>query len=125
MTKAGTNQFHGALYEYYRPTNTVANDFFNKNNQLASGEPNRPVKYVQNVFGGSVSGPIFKDKLFFFFNYEGLRRAISDVVQATVPTASYLNGDLKYIDVNNNMTNPRRKRCRHTRHTLHGSCKLL
>jgi hypothetical protein len=108
VTKAGTNNFHGALYEYYRPTNTVANDFFNKNNEVSSGEPNTPQHYVQNVFGGSVGGPIKKDKLFFFFNYEGLRRAIDQVVQATVPTSSFMgtsstsyNGVLQYIDANN------------------------
>ena len=103
VTKAGTNAFHGALYEYYRPTNTVANDFFNKNNELSSGEPNVPQKYVQNVFGGSVGGPIKKDKLFFFFNYEALRRAIDQIVQATVPTASFMAGELTYVDGQNNV----------------------
>jgi len=98
VTKAGTNAFHGALYEYYRPTNTVANDFFNKNNELSANEPNIPQKYVQNVFGGSFGGPIKKDKLFFFANYEGLRRAIDQIVQATVPTASFMSGTLMYTD---------------------------
>ncbi len=108
ITKAGTNNFHGALYEYYRPTNTVANDYFLKNNESNSGQPNQPQHYVKNVFGGSVGGPIIKDKLFFFFNYEGLRQSIDQVVQATVPTASFMgtsqtsyNGVLQYIDGNN------------------------
>jgi len=96
ITKSGTNKFHGGLYEYYRPTNTVANDFFNKNNQLASGESNTPQKYVLNTFGGSVGGPIKKNKLFFFFNYEGQRRAVDDIVEATVPTASFMAGTLQY-----------------------------
>jgi hypothetical protein len=96
VTKSGTNKLHGALYEYYRPTNTVANDFFNKNNQLASGEPNVPQKYVLNTFGGSVGGPIKRNKLFFFFNYEGQRRAVDEIVGATVPTASFLAGSLQY-----------------------------
>ncbi len=103
VTKSGTNTFHGALYEYYRPTNTVANDFFNKNSQLSAGEPNVPQKYVQNVFGASVGGPIKKDHLFFFFNYEGLRRAIDQVVQTTVPTATFMQGELSYYDASNNL----------------------
>ena len=102
VTKTGTNSFHGALYEYYRPTNTVGNDFFNKNNELSSGEPNIPQKYVLNTFGGSFGGPIKKDKLFFFFNYEGLRRAIDQIVLATVPTASFMAGELTYADALNN-----------------------
>ena len=103
VTKTGTNTFHGALYEYYRPTNTVGNDFFNKNNQLSSGEPNIPQKYVLNTFGGSVGGPIKQDRLFFFFNYEGLRRAIDQIVEATVPTASFMAGQLAYTDAGNNV----------------------
>jgi Carboxypeptidase regulatory-like domain len=96
VTKSGTNKFHGALYEYYRPTNTVANSFFNKHQQLDNDEPNRPQKYVQNTFGGAVGGPIKKDKLFFFANYEGLRQSISDIVTATVPTQAFYNGQLGY-----------------------------
>jgi hypothetical protein len=103
VTKSGTNNYHGALYEYYRPTNTVANDFFNKNSELSAGEPNIPQKYVQNVFGGSFGGPIKKDRLFYFFNYEGLRRAIDQVVQATLPSADFLAGTLQYVDGSNNI----------------------
>jgi hypothetical protein len=100
VTKSGTNRYHGSLYEYYRPTNTVANAFFLKNSQLDSGEPNIPQKYVLNTFGGSFGGPIKKDKLFYFFNYEGQRQAISDIVGATVPTASFMQGELGYLDPN-------------------------
>ena len=81
VTKSGTNNFHGSLYEYHRPSNMVANDWFIKNQQIASGEPNRPTKYIVNTFGGSVGGPIKKDKLFFFFNYEGQRLATNETVQ--------------------------------------------
>jgi hypothetical protein len=100
VTKSGTNTFHGALYEYYRPTNTVANSFFNKYDELASGKPNIPQKYILNTFGGSTGGPILKDKLFYFFNYEGQRKAISDVVGATVPTTTFMAGELSYPDTN-------------------------
>jgi hypothetical protein len=52
MTKSGGNAYHGSAYEYYRPTNTVANEWFNKYTQLYLGEPNIPQKYVMNTFGG-------------------------------------------------------------------------
>jgi hypothetical protein len=96
ITKSGTNKEHGSLYEYTRPTITVANSFFLKNQQLAEGVSNRPQKYIQNVFGGSVGGPIKRDKLFYFFNYEGLRIGTSDVVVATLPTASWLGGNIEF-----------------------------
>jgi Carboxypeptidase regulatory-like domain len=102
VTKAGTNQHHGSLYEYYRPTNTVSNNFFNKNSDLISDEPNVPQKYILNTFGGSVGGPILKDKLFYFFNYEGQRQAISSIIGATVPTASFMQGELRYPDASGN-----------------------
>jgi hypothetical protein len=100
ITKSGTNSLHGALYEYNRPSNTVANDWFIKEQQLSSGEPNVPTKYIVNTFGGSLGGPILKDKLFFFFNYEGQRLATNQTVSAITPSASFLNGQLGYFDAN-------------------------
>ena len=98
VTKSGTNKFHGALYEYYRPDNVVANQYFLKYNDVSSGQPNAPPFYLVNTFGGSLGGPIFKDKLFFFFNYEGQRIATHDVVAATVPTPTFMQGELQYVD---------------------------
>jgi hypothetical protein len=97
ITKSGTNQFHGALYEYNRPTFTVANDFFNKQAQLDSGEANVPGKLIRNIFGGDIGGPILKDKLFFFFNYEGTRQAENTQVSETDPTAAYQQGIIQYV----------------------------
>jgi hypothetical protein len=102
VTKSGGNAFHGALYEYYRPTNTVANQWFNKFQQLDLGEHNVPQKYVMNTFGGSLGGPIKKDKLFFFFNYEGQRKAIDDVVTRVFPTQQFYSGNLGYQDASGN-----------------------
>ncbi len=96
VTKSGTNSFHGAAYEYHRPTFTVANDFFLKNAQAAAGQANRPPKLIRNIFGADVGGPIKKDKLFFFANYEGQRQAESSIQQRTVPTALYQQGILQY-----------------------------
>ncbi len=96
ITKSGTNSLHGAVYEYHRPTFTVANDFFLKNAQKQAGAPNRPPKLIRNIFGADLGGPIVKDKLFFFANYEGQRQAESAIVQRIAPTASYQQGILKY-----------------------------
>jgi hypothetical protein len=102
VTKSGTNRIHGALYEYYRPNNVVANSYFNKYGELASGKPNLPQFYMVNVFGGAIGGPIVKNKLFYFYNYEGNRTATHQVVGATVPTTTFMQGDLTYQDVNGN-----------------------
>lgn len=102
VTKSGTNKFHGAVYEYHRPTFTVANDWFNKQAQLNSGQPNIPGKLIRNIFGADVGGPILKDKLFFFANYEGTRQAENQQVNQTTPTATYQAGQLLYPDANGN-----------------------
>jgi hypothetical protein len=107
VTKSGTNHYHGALYEYFRPSNTVSNDWFNKQAQESSGEPNRPPKLIRNIFGGDVGGFILKDKLFFFGNYEGSRQAESAIVNQVVPTASYKMGELTYVgDATSNTQTP-------------------
>jgi Carboxypeptidase regulatory-like domain len=67
LTKSGTNEFHGGLYEYLRNDKLNANDFFSN----LTGVP-RP-EYRQNQFGGSLGGPIRKDKTFFFGDVEALR----------------------------------------------------
>jgi len=102
VTKSGTNTFHGAAYEYNRPTITVANDWFNKNAQAQGNLPNIPGKEIRNIFGADFGGPIKKDKFFFFGNYEGWRQAENVEVQHTVPTASYRAGSLSYIDPSGN-----------------------
>ncbi|HEY1730319.1 MAG TPA: carboxypeptidase regulatory-like domain-containing protein, partial [Terriglobales bacterium] len=102
VTKSGTNKFHGAAYEYYRPTFTVANDWFNKQAQLNSDEPNIPGKLIRNIFGVAVGGPIKTDKLFFFGNYEGSRQAENAQVTQTTPTAAYQQGLLTYQNTDDN-----------------------
>lgn len=102
ITKSGTNHFHGAAYEYYRPTNTVANNWFNKFQELELGQPNVPQKYVMNTFGAALGGPIKKDKLFFFANYEGRRQAIDDIVTQIFPTQQFYGGNLGYQDGSGN-----------------------
>jgi hypothetical protein len=99
LTKSGTNKFHGSLYEYNRPSNTVANDWFIKEQQLSTGLANRPTKYIVNTFGGSVGGPILKDRLFFFYNNEGQRLATNETVSAITPSATFLAGQVGYMAV--------------------------
>ncbi len=96
VTKSGTNNFHGSLYEYNRNTATSANDYFNKQAQLGSGLPNKAPELVRNIFGGSLGGPIKKDRLFFFINYEGTTRAEQQVVTSAVPTDSARDGIVEY-----------------------------
>jgi TonB-dependent Receptor Plug Domain len=57
VTKSGSNQFHGSLYEYNRNTDFVANDYFLKASELASGQPNQRAPLIRNVFGGALGGP--------------------------------------------------------------------
>jgi hypothetical protein len=73
VTRSGGNQFHGAAYEYNRSNFLEGNDFFYKQQELAAELPNTPPKLIRNVFGGAVSGPIWKNRAFFFGNYEGRR----------------------------------------------------
>jgi hypothetical protein len=106
VTKSGTNNFHGSVYEYHRNTATSANDYFNKQAQintcLANGTPlnatqcNQAPKLIRNIFGGSVGGPIKKDRLFFFANYEGTRRAEGQVVNSVVPSDTARDGIVEY-----------------------------
>src|ERR1700677_115141 len=96
VTKAGTNSFHGAAYEYNRTSFGYANDWFNKQGELQSGLPNQPGKLIRNTFGGSLGGPIKKDKLFFFFNYEGQRTAENSQQTRIVPSAGFRQGNITY-----------------------------
>ena len=107
VTKSGTNRYHGSVYWYNRPTLTVANDWFNKEAQLSSGLPNTPPKLIRNNFGVAVGGPILKDKLFFFANYEALRQAENQIVSRIAPTASYQQGIINYQgdDASGNVVN--------------------
>ncbi len=102
VTRSGTNHYHGSVYEYYRPDNVVANSFFNKYSQLSGSKPNNPQFYLVNTFGGAFGGPIKKDKLFYFGNYEGQRVGTHQVVGATLPTTTFMAGELQYPDTNGN-----------------------
>ena len=96
VTKSGTNQFHGSVYEYNRNAATSANDYFQKLAELQSGQPNTPEALVRNNFGGSLGGPIKKDRLFFFMNYEGERLSDQQSTVRVVPSAALRDGVISY-----------------------------
>src|SRR6202007_1804231 len=79
VTRAGTNAFHGRLFDYFRNRVLDANDWFANFNHLP-----KPAER-QNDFGGVFGGPIFKDKSFFFFSYEGLRLRQPFTQESLVP----------------------------------------
>lgn len=95
VTKGGTNELHGSLYEYLRNKATNANSFINN----AAGVPLNQLN--RNVFGASVGGPIKKDKLFFFVNYEGRRDRTGQSVLRTVPSATLRQGIVRYVRADN------------------------
>jgi hypothetical protein len=97
VTKKGTNNFHGSAYEYNRNTIFSANDPFLKESQLDSGESNTAPKLLRNVFGATLGGPIKKNRLFFFSNYEGRRDAQGTSVLRDVPSQTLRQGDLVYL----------------------------
>ena len=90
VTKSGTNSWHGSAFEFHRNTIFTANDFFNKR---ADPPVDRP-KLLRNVFGGTLGGPIVKDKLFFFYSYEGRRDASGTPVTSLVPLPGLGQGQL-------------------------------
>lgn len=83
VTKSGTNEFHGSLFEYLR------NDYFNARNYFATSGPVPELRW--NQFGGSIGGPIFKNKTFFFGDVEELRMIQGTTSLLSVPTAYEMN----------------------------------
>src|SRR5271157_1861512 len=94
VTKSGTNDLHGSLYEYRRGTETAANSFFSNRSSV----PIAPL--LINLFGGTAGGAVKKNKLFYFINYEGRRDRSSAQVTRTIPTESLKQGIIVYHDKN-------------------------
>jgi Carboxypeptidase regulatory-like domain/TonB-dependent Receptor Plug Domain len=89
-TKSGTNQFHGELFEFLRNESMDARGFFEPSDQ-----PKAP--YKQNMFGGTLGGPIKKDKTFFFVDYQGNRIHQANTYYETIPTMAERTGDFSGI----------------------------
>lgn len=90
VLKSGSNQMHGQLYEYVRNTAFDAAGFFN---------PTTPIE-KQNEFGGTIGGPIIKNRLFYFGNYDGYRlRELASFAYNTLPTSAERTGDFSALPV--------------------------
>lgn len=92
-TKRGTNEFHGLLFEDYR------NDYLNANSWINNATNTPRAKLIINDFGGSVGGPILKNKLFFFVSLANYRQPVDNTVSTTVPSASAARGIYQYYPI--------------------------
>jgi hypothetical protein len=90
--KSGTNDFHGSVYEFFRDDGMDANNFFNNR----AGRPKADLR--QNQFGGTIGGPIIKDRTHFFADYQGLRITSGQTYLSTVPTAKMRQGDFSELN---------------------------
>src|SRR6185437_12904083 len=90
--KSGTNEFHGAAWEYHTNSELKARNYFYCL-YSCSGDPNQPPKNLNNQFGAAVGGPILKNKLFFFGDWERTTRRQSASVLRTIPTTALIGGD--------------------------------
>jgi len=88
--KSGTNGFHGSIYEFLRNEKLDAKNFFDP-----AGQPISP--YKQNQFGATFGGPIAKNRIFFFVDYEGLRIRQAQTLTSTVPTPEMRSGDFSAL----------------------------
>jgi hypothetical protein len=88
VTRPGSNRWHGSLFSYLRNDSLDANDWFASRARLA-----RPDEH-QNDFGGTFSGPIVRDRTFFFFSYEGLRLRLPQTAIGAVPDDASVEGGL-------------------------------
>ncbi|MEX2262147.1 MAG: TonB-dependent receptor [Bryobacteraceae bacterium] len=95
-TKSGTNQLHGSLHHFFRNNVLDAANFFNN----FFGLERAPLRY--NLFGGTLGGPIVRDRTFFFVSYEGTRIRRGKTSQANVPTEEQWNGDFSRLGFRNN-----------------------
>ena len=91
VTKSGTNEFHGTGFYFYRTPRLNANEWENNINALGKRQ------FVQNIYGGSIGGPIKKNKLFFFGNVQRLSARESAVVNRTVYTPQARQGIFRYV----------------------------
>ena len=85
VIKSGTNKFHGSAFAFHRNDNLDARNFF---------DAKRPPEFKQNQYGGTLGGPIVRDKTFFFGSYEGFRIAKGLTSLTVMPTDAQRNGDL-------------------------------
>ncbi|HUN89060.1 MAG TPA: carboxypeptidase regulatory-like domain-containing protein [Terriglobales bacterium] len=94
VTNSGTNKIHGDVFGVFRPNVLAANEYFNKQSQLAQGLPNTTPDFHRYQEGASIGGPIKKDKLFFYGDFEATQQQLYDGSNFfTVPTSAERVGD--------------------------------
>lgn len=97
-SKSGTNRFHGDAFGVFRPNALSANEYFNKQTQLSSGQKNTPPDFHRYQEGGAIGGPIKKDKLFFFADYEDTQQQQFEGLDLfSVPTTAERTGDFSQM----------------------------
>jgi hypothetical protein len=96
-TKSGTNAWHGSAYEFFRNKVLNANEYFNKQTELASGNKNEPPPWTQNQYGLQIGGPVIKDKTFFYVSWEQYRQRTGSPFTTTVPQPAMLTGDFSSL----------------------------
>ncbi len=96
-TKSGTNGWHGSVYEYFRNKVLNANEYFNKQTQLATGQPNEAPPWTQNQYGLQIGGPVIKNKTFFYVSWEQYRQRTGSPFTTTVPQSAMLGGDFSSL----------------------------
>ncbi len=95
-TKSGTNELHGSLYEFLR------NDKFDGTNYFANRSGSKKPTLRQNQFGGTVGGPVIKNRTFFFFSYQGTRIRRGQSFTSSVPSMAARSGDVSNEGLNRN-----------------------
>ena len=93
VMKSGSNRYHGSVFGFLQNDNLDANSWANDNN--ATPLPKNP--YTQTIFGGTFGGPLLKDKLFYFVDYEGVREHSGGVTNFSVAPAAFRTGDLSSV----------------------------
>lgn len=96
VTRSGTNQFDGSAYWFLRRTATSSNEYFLKLTQVLAEEETKAPKLDKDTFGGSIGGPIRRNRMFFFGNFEALRENSESPVARAVPSNSFRDGILMY-----------------------------
>src|SRR6201993_2046386 len=98
VSKSGTNKFHGDAFGVFRPNALSANEYFTKRNQLSQGQSNTPPDFHRYQEGGAIGGPIKKDKLFFFGDYEHTsQQQFEGNLTYQVPTSAERTGDFSHM----------------------------
>ncbi len=96
VTKSGTNSFAGSGYYLLRRTSTSTNEYFLELAQIAAGDESKAPQLDKDIYGGSFGGPIRRDKVFFFSNYEYLTETSEATATRGVPSDSFRDGILQY-----------------------------